>query len=51
VTPASSDGGSSPLVPILIAVAVLAAIAIGAVVYRQRRQGDAEGGTPSPEPN
>jgi hypothetical protein len=30
-------GGSSPLVPILIAVAVLAAISIGAVVLRQRR--------------
>lgn len=36
-----SDGGSSPLVPILIAIAVLAAISIGAVVYRQRRQGGA----------
>jgi hypothetical protein len=34
----SSDGGSSPLVPILIAVAVLAAISIGAVVIRQKRQ-------------
>jgi len=33
----SSD--SSPLVPILIAIAVLAAISIGAVLYRQRRQG------------
>ncbi|HEU4463321.1 MAG TPA: hypothetical protein VFR75_12095 [Solirubrobacterales bacterium] len=42
VTPAAetdSDGGSSPLVPILIAVAVLAAISIGYFVYRQRRQG------------
>jgi cobalamin biosynthesis Mg chelatase CobN len=39
-TPASqtSDGGSSPLVPILIAIAVLAAISVGAVMYRQRRQ-------------
>jgi hypothetical protein len=36
---ASDDGGSSPLVPILIAVAVLAAISIGAYYYRQRRQG------------
>ena len=35
----SSDGGSSPLVPILIAVAVLAAISIGYFYYRQRRQG------------
>jgi len=33
---AESDG-SSPLVPILIAVAVLAAISIGAVMVRQRR--------------
>jgi cobalamin biosynthesis Mg chelatase CobN len=40
-TPAAetdSDGGS-PLVPILIAVAVLAAISIGYFLYRQRRQG------------
>ncbi|MFL5873332.1 MAG: hypothetical protein ACJ75T_07655 [Solirubrobacterales bacterium] len=35
----SSDGGSSPLVPILIAVAILAAASIGYYVYRQRRQG------------
>lgn len=35
----SSDDGSSPLVPILIAIAVLAAISIGAYYYRQRRQG------------
>lgn len=42
VTPAAetdSDGGSSPLVPILIAVALLAAISIGYFIYRQRRQG------------
>ncbi|MET0557566.1 MAG: hypothetical protein ABW065_02680 [Solirubrobacterales bacterium] len=47
----SSDGGSSPLVPILIAIAVLAAISIGAVMYRQRRQnGDAgSSGTVSPK--
>lgn len=31
------SGGSSPLVPILIAVAVLAAISVGAVLVRQRR--------------
>jgi hypothetical protein len=37
-TAASSDDGSSPLVPILIAIAVLAAISIGAYFYRQRRQ-------------
>lgn len=35
----SSDGGSSPLIPILIAVAILAAASIGYYVYRQRRQG------------
>jgi hypothetical protein len=34
---ASESGGSSPLVPILIAVAVLAAISVGAVMVRQRR--------------
>jgi cobalamin biosynthesis Mg chelatase CobN len=33
-----SDGGSSPLVPILIAIAALAAVSLGAVLYRQRRQ-------------
>jgi hypothetical protein len=40
VTPisAESDDGSSPLVPILIAIAVLAAISIAAFFYRQRRQ-------------
>ncbi|HEX3174058.1 MAG TPA: hypothetical protein VHQ43_07555 [Solirubrobacterales bacterium] len=35
----SDDGGdSSPLVPILIAVAVLAAISVGVVAFRQRRR-------------
>jgi cobalamin biosynthesis Mg chelatase CobN len=34
-----SSGGSSPVVPILIAVAVLAAISIGVVLYRQRKSG------------
>jgi hypothetical protein len=44
-TPTSTeDGGSSPLVPILIALAVLAAISIGAVVMRRRR--DSEPGSP-----
>lgn len=33
----SSSGGSSPVVPILIAVAILAAISIGVVLYRQRK--------------
>jgi cobalamin biosynthesis Mg chelatase CobN len=36
---AATDDSSSPLVPILIAVAVLAAISIGYFLYRQRRQG------------
>lgn len=36
--PSSSDGGSSPLVPILIAVLALAAISIGVVMLRARRQ-------------
>jgi hypothetical protein len=36
----SDDGGSSPLVPILIAVLALAAISIAAVMIRQRRQRD-----------
>jgi cobalamin biosynthesis Mg chelatase CobN len=36
-TSATSDEGSSPLVPILIAIVVLAAISIGAFYYRQRR--------------
>jgi len=39
-TSAESDDGSSPLVPILIAVAVLAAISVGTVLYRQRRGSD-----------
>jgi hypothetical protein len=41
---ASDDGGgSSPLVPILIAVLALAAISIAAVMIRQRRQRDGSG--------
>jgi cobalamin biosynthesis Mg chelatase CobN len=40
----SSGGSSSPVVPILIAVAVLAAISIGVVLYRQR-QGDSGPGS------
>lgn len=44
---AADDDGSSPLVPILIAVAALAAISIGAFYYRQRRQGP--GSTVSPK--
>jgi hypothetical protein len=34
----TEESSSSPLVPILIAIAVLAAISIGAFFYRQRRQ-------------
>ena len=46
----SSDGGSSPVVPILIAVVVLAAISIGVVLYRQRKsdQGGSDGRVSSP---
>lgn len=36
---AESNGSSSPVVPILIAVVVLAAISIGVVLYRQRKSG------------
>jgi hypothetical protein len=32
----NDDGGSSPVLPILIAMAVLAAISIGIVLYRER---------------
>jgi cobalamin biosynthesis Mg chelatase CobN len=41
----SDDGGSSPLVPILIAIALLAAISVGVVVW-QRRRGDTPPITP-----
>jgi cobalamin biosynthesis Mg chelatase CobN len=34
----SDDGGSSPLIPILIGILVLAAISLGVVWFRQRRQ-------------
>jgi hypothetical protein len=48
--PASSDsGGSSPLVPILIAIGLVMAAAIAAVVIRQRRQRDGSDGHVSPE--
>jgi hypothetical protein len=36
---AGAESSASPLVPILIAIVVLAAISIGAYYYRQRRQG------------
>jgi len=41
---AGSGGGSSPVVPILIAVVVLAAISIGVVIYRQRKGGSGQDG-------
>jgi hypothetical protein len=37
---AADAGGGSPVVPILIAVAVLAVISIGVVLYRQRHSGE-----------
>lgn len=46
--PAASSDGSSPLVPILIALAVLAAISIGAVAWRRRHADDADPGAGSP---
>jgi cobalamin biosynthesis Mg chelatase CobN len=47
---AESSGGSSPVVPILIAVVVLAAISIGVVLYRQRKsdQDGSDGRASSP---
>jgi cobalamin biosynthesis Mg chelatase CobN len=45
-TAATSDEGASPLIPILIAIAVLAAISVGVVLMRQRRHGDDEPGVP-----
>jgi hypothetical protein len=49
----SDNGGSSPLVPILIAIAVLAAISVAVVMIRQRRQRNSGGPTAaaSPEAN
>ena len=43
----SSEDDSSPLIPILIAIAVLAAISIGVVLMRQRRESDDEPGVPA----
>jgi hypothetical protein len=34
------DGGSSPVVPILIVLALLAAVSAGIVIMRQRREPD-----------
>lgn len=47
--PADDGGSSSPLVPILIAVAALAAISVGAVLVRNRRQGGASDAGVSPK--
>ena len=48
----SSDGGSSPWVPILIAIAALGAISVAVVVARRRRlQGDGPGARVSSEPS
>jgi cobalamin biosynthesis Mg chelatase CobN len=38
VASSESGGGSSPLVPILIVIAILGAISVGVVMLRQRRQ-------------
>ncbi|HEX2095838.1 MAG TPA: hypothetical protein VHF50_00530 [Solirubrobacterales bacterium] len=43
---ASSDDGSSPLVPILIALAVLAAISFGVLAMRKKRR-DTDPGAPA----
>jgi cobalamin biosynthesis Mg chelatase CobN len=43
----SGEDSSSPLIPILIAIAILAAISIGAVLMRQRRRSDDEPGLPA----
>jgi cobalamin biosynthesis Mg chelatase CobN len=45
----SDDGGSSPLIPILIAIAILAATSLGVVLYRQRRQRGTAGDSLSPK--
>lgn len=45
----ADDGGSSPLVPILIALAVLAAISVGVVAMRKRREDVDPGAPASPE--
>ncbi|HEX5761519.1 MAG TPA: hypothetical protein VFY04_00155 [Solirubrobacterales bacterium] len=45
----ADDGGSSPLVPILIALAVLAAISVGVVAMRKKREDADPGAPPSPE--
>jgi hypothetical protein len=41
VNASDTSGGSSPAIPILIAMAVLAALSIGVAIYRQRRDAPA----------
>jgi cobalamin biosynthesis Mg chelatase CobN len=50
-TTPSSDGGSSPVVPILLAIAVLAAISIGAVTMRRKRHQRSSGASVSSSAN
>jgi cobalamin biosynthesis Mg chelatase CobN len=45
----SDSGGSSPLIPILIAIAVLALISFGAMMFKQRRQRGASSSRVSPK--
>jgi hypothetical protein len=46
-TGVDTGGGSSPVVPILIAIGILAAVSIGVVVYRERgRAGDPDSYSP-----
>lgn len=47
----TDDDGSSPLVPILLAILALAAISVGVVVTRQRRQRGSTGSPVSPKAN
>jgi cobalamin biosynthesis Mg chelatase CobN len=44
VPASASTGGSSPVLPIIVAIVVLAAISIGVVVYRDRKGGDGQTG-------
>jgi cobalamin biosynthesis Mg chelatase CobN len=48
-TSSQGDSGSSPLVPILIAILALAAISLGAVMIRQRRRRGTPGAQISPK--
>jgi cobalamin biosynthesis Mg chelatase CobN len=48
--PGTDDGGSSPLIPILIAIAVLAAASVAYVVAKRRREKGADPTDSSPSP-